>query len=264
MKTKDNPGARARWVPRFAAAYAYASTVVLALMGFMLVYTSLDGHRRLFQLLASPDALFGVSTRTALLVAGLLHLVLCGAFLLVRDPMGRGMLGTWAAWNYLIYRGGMTWLRAATPFPSVQAVARKIGAQPNTVDWWWKLLIGYLLLGGTALLVAERHRLKHLKADAFLKHWREMREAPLTASRAPGPASPPIDPGATKPRTPAPTSSKPEPHGSPLPSDLKFSCPRCGQHIRCDVAYSGSPISCPGCHENIQVPPTDAQIANRV
>ena len=37
-------------------------------------------------------------------------------------------------------------------------------------------------------------------------------------------------------------------------ADLKFSCPRCGQHIACDEAWSGQQIPCPACQGNLVVP----------
>jgi hypothetical protein len=42
-------------------------------------------------------------------------------------------------------------------------------------------------------------------------------------------------------------------------SDLKFSCPSCGQHIQCEESHAGEKIPCPGCALLIRVP-TDAQI----
>ncbi len=43
-------------------------------------------------------------------------------------------------------------------------------------------------------------------------------------------------------------------------SDLKFSCPSCGQHVQCDESYAGERIPCPSCASLIRVP-TDAPIA---
>ena len=172
-----------------------------------------------------------------LLVAGLLHFALCAAFFLVPRPDGPRMMGAWAAWNYIIYRVGMAWLRAAAPFPAVQVVARKIGVQPNTLDGWWKVFIGFLLLGGAVLLVLERQRLKHLRADAFLRHWRELREPPLSAPKSAGQNH--TLPGAETPKQKpdALNSSKGESRSTAMPTELKFSCPCCGQHIRCDATY---------------------------
>jgi hypothetical protein len=37
-------------------------------------------------------------------------------------------------------------------------------------------------------------------------------------------------------------------------SDLKFSCPSCGQHIQCEESHIGENIPCPGCAILIRVP----------
>jgi hypothetical protein len=45
-------------------------------------------------------------------------------------------------------------------------------------------------------------------------------------------------------------------------SDLKFSCPSCGQHIQCEESHAGEKIPCPGCALLIRVP-TDAPIVRK-
>jgi phage FluMu protein Com len=37
-------------------------------------------------------------------------------------------------------------------------------------------------------------------------------------------------------------------------SDFKFSCPTCGQHLKCDEGLSGRQISCPKCKTVVTVP----------
>jgi hypothetical protein len=37
-------------------------------------------------------------------------------------------------------------------------------------------------------------------------------------------------------------------------SELKFSCPSCGQHIQCDATHAGENIPCPACALLIRVP----------
>lgn len=37
-------------------------------------------------------------------------------------------------------------------------------------------------------------------------------------------------------------------------SDLKFSCPSCGQHVQCDISHAGENIPCPSCAQLIRVP----------
>jgi hypothetical protein len=45
-------------------------------------------------------------------------------------------------------------------------------------------------------------------------------------------------------------------------SDLKFSCPSCGQHIQCEQSHAGEKLPCPKCAALIRVP-TDAEIVTR-
>ena len=42
-------------------------------------------------------------------------------------------------------------------------------------------------------------------------------------------------------------------------SDLKFNCPSCGQHIKCDESHAGENLPCPGCAHLIRIP-HDAEI----
>ena len=37
-------------------------------------------------------------------------------------------------------------------------------------------------------------------------------------------------------------------------SDLRFSCPSCGQHVQCDSTHAGENIPCPSCAQLIRVP----------
>lgn len=37
-------------------------------------------------------------------------------------------------------------------------------------------------------------------------------------------------------------------------SDIKFSCPECGQHITCGEPWAGHEIDCPACHSKLVVP----------
>lgn len=38
-------------------------------------------------------------------------------------------------------------------------------------------------------------------------------------------------------------------------SDVKFTCPSCGQHIKCEESHIGENIPCPGCAHMVRVPP---------
>jgi hypothetical protein len=37
-------------------------------------------------------------------------------------------------------------------------------------------------------------------------------------------------------------------------SDLKFTCPSCGQHVQLDASYAGEKIPCPSCAAVVRVP----------
>jgi predicted RNA-binding Zn-ribbon protein involved in translation (DUF1610 family) len=47
-----------------------------------------------------------------------------------------------------------------------------------------------------------------------------------------------------------------------LMSDLKFTCPSCGQHICCDEDYANERIPCPNCGSVVRVP-VDAPIVTK-
>ena len=36
--------------------------------------------------------------------------------------------------------------------------------------------------------------------------------------------------------------------------DLKFACPHCEQHIKCEETWAGKTIACPACNRNVVVP----------
>lgn len=46
-------------------------------------------------------------------------------------------------------------------------------------------------------------------------------------------------------------------------SDVKFSCPSCGQHIKCDESHVGANIPCPGCAHLVRVPANAALVLDK-
>lgn len=44
-------------------------------------------------------------------------------------------------------------------------------------------------------------------------------------------------------------------------SDFKFDCPKCGQHLKCDVQCSGQQIDCPTCKTQFAIPAPPARPA---
>jgi len=43
-------------------------------------------------------------------------------------------------------------------------------------------------------------------------------------------------------------------------SELKFSCPLCGQRMECEKAYIGDTVVCPGCRADVRVPSTHSPL----
>ena len=46
-------------------------------------------------------------------------------------------------------------------------------------------------------------------------------------------------------------------------AEFKFFCPQCGQHVQCDIRYSGTQINCPACQQVIVVPSVPSAMAVR-
>src|SRR5207249_1125911 len=102
------------------------------------------------------DVVLGLTTRTVLVMTGVLHLMLSGYLFAARDLMNQGIVTFWAGLNHLIYALGLVLLKAAAPFPIVVSVAWKLGISSRLAEIGWKLLIGYLLFGSLVILVLER------------------------------------------------------------------------------------------------------------
>jgi len=220
---------------------AYAAAAMFAVSGLVMLYGAMDTIPPLQQ----PDAVFGLSTRTVLILVGVLHLAVSGFLFATREPMTQGLIACWAGLNYIVYLAGLAWLKAAGSIPAVLVMAWELGVGERTVHIVWRCFIVYLVVVGLFLVFLEWRRVKWLEAAALLKDWHEVRETPARKTRmqnnnntpsALPPHSPPVTPGVS------------------LKAEFKFSCPACGQHIQCSSAYSGKEINCPACRKQIWVP----------
>ena len=223
---------------RLATRLVRGTAVMFAAAGLVMLY----GARDYIPPLGQPDPVVGLSTRALLCVAGLAHLAISGALCAARDPMTLGLLACWASLNYIVYLAGTIWLKAAGAIPAVVVLGWELGVSAKAIYTVWGVFIAYLALGGLLLVVLERRRRVRQEAEAFVKGWGEMRQA-----------SPPPSPGGrASPRAQTSSESSPS-QGSrgPSPSqvgstekslsaDFKFSCPLCGQHIRCEGRYLGT------------------------
>lgn len=187
--------------------------------------------------LVKEDAVFGLKNQTLLMLAAVFH-VGVGVCLFVPGGLPqRGLLALWVGWCHLIYYFGMLWMKATSPFPSVQLVGWKLGANnPRIVDVFWKCFILVLIAGSVWYLVLDWRETKRAGLELFLKSWKNSRRQ---------------GPGSTPPTGAASSTDRPP---SIIPTEFKISCPACGQHIRCDTSYSGRVINCPNCQSRFKVP----------
>lgn len=203
------------------------------------------------RLLVKTEPLLEVQNATFLWLGGAFHLVAGGLLLAPLDELRRCLLALWAGTWHLIYFIGMVCMKVATPFPAVQLVGWKIGANnPRIVDIVWRFFILYLLIGGSSYLVWEWRRTKRRAAADYLDEWKHRREEVATGVHN---ASQPVKPPAEKPMELAPAKKLDvtEPDGA---LGFKLGCPHCGQHVRCDADYAGRQVECPACKKPFRVP----------
>jgi hypothetical protein len=248
-KMEISKKAQAKWPPENLKRLVYVIAAAFAGMGLVLLLGAMNDIPPLRQ----PDAVFGLSTRLVLIVAGMLHLAICGGLLAMRDPLTQGLVTCWTGLNHLVYLVGLAWLKAAAPLPVMLAVAWELRVSTRFVSIVWKLFIASLFIAGMLLVLVEWRRVKRVRTNEFLAHWGEMREGKVPSATQIPHASANIDnKAATKDSPRHHTGQRDACNGRH--SEFKFSCPNCGQHIRCDRGYAGRQIHCPACHKQIQVP----------
>jgi hypothetical protein len=246
LKVKSGSG----WAVRLADGYAYTSAALCAAMGLLMIYGTSSEGPRMRQLLASSDAVLRVSNHTLLIVVGIIHLMLSVFLIVKRDPISCGAMTGWAGLNYLVYRVGMVSMGVAAPFSCVQAVAQNAGVAPATLDVWWRLVTLFYLTGACVILACEWRRWRRAKSKAFVERWREYRETPTVWVTTTQPEkSVPGEKAATN--SCRPVNGYAELINKAVKGDFKFTCPNCGQHIRCELDYTGRQVHCPGCKKSI-------------
>ena len=219
---------------KYFRAYVNCAAALFLLAGFAMYFATAGTEGQLL----AEDAVFGLKTQRLLLLASACHIALAVYLFLPGGLPQRGLLILWAGWCYLIYHLGMLWLGATSPFPTVQLVGWKLGANnPRLADGLWKLWIAFLVLGSLWHLVWEWRETKRVDLEAFWKRWTAARQQGTQRPRAPYREGTGAAPGA---------------HAA----EFKFSCPACGQHIRGEPSYAGKEINCPACHQPFQVPET--------
>ena len=148
-------------------------------LGAALVFAALDDtqleHERL---LRQPDAVFGLSTRNTLLLAGSYHLLVGGFLLYLREPVAKSLCLLWGCSVSVIYRLGLGWLavgppKAGTVYPILSLTADQAGIHPGTFGTGWRWGLVGLVLGALLQLGLARRRRKQQEAAAFLAQYRQ-------------------------------------------------------------------------------------------
>jgi hypothetical protein len=160
-----------RGVPLFQW-YIYISAAMLGVAGILMLVSA--GER--LKVMQQPDALLGFTTRTVLVLVGLLHLVASVCVFAVRGLMNQAIVLLWLGLNCLVYRVGLAWMHVANPPPAVKALGLKFGIKAASLDTCWKWFIAWLALGSLVVLTCEWRRLKRLEAESFMKRYREKRK----------------------------------------------------------------------------------------
>ena len=180
----------------------------------------------------------------------MIHLALSFFLVVKRDPASCGAMTAWAGFNCLVYRMGMAWMGVAPPFPAVRAIAQNVRVAPETLNLAWRCVTLFFLTGAGVILAGTWRRWRHAKSRAFLEHWREYRETTSlreTTTRVDKSAlvgKMAIQPG-------GPGGGHVRPTSEATKGEFKFTCPSCGQHIRCENAYAGQEVICPGCKKSV-------------
>lgn len=156
----------------FLNGYIYLTAFLLAGIGILLIYSAYGSTR----LLAQKEVLFGVTNKTVLLTAGVLHLVLSGYLFAARNLFARGMMTLWWGSTHIFYYFGTVWLKPAAISPLIKIIGKRLHHEARQVDFYWKTFIGYLIVGSVLHLAILLCRAKQKKKEAFDQHWQEVRK----------------------------------------------------------------------------------------
>ncbi len=251
---------------KMANVYVYSTAAALAILGLAMLLAAWNDR----VLRMEPDPLFALTTRTLLLGAGILQLAVGFYLFIGSDLINRELLILWAGSSHLMYRLGVLWMSVELP-PAVKFIGWETRIAPTVLNHCWIWFIGYLWAGSLICLLLQWRQFRQGKADAFENRWRQMREA--AGSQGSSTRQTILSASSQKAhdrsadesrlkremRSQSPIQSQSDnkiqaPKMKPAPGEFKFSCPSCGQHIKCDEGYSGRQINCPVCQEQILVP----------
>ena len=150
--------------------------VAIGLVMFLAAFDdTLLEHERMFQW---PDALFEISTRKVLFMAGGFHLLIGGILFMIQNSLTKIVMVMWGCSVCVIYRLGFGWLGsdrfpAGASCPVVVLTADKVGIKPKLFGLGWGMILGGMVLGALLQLALEWRRRKRREQAAFVERWRD-------------------------------------------------------------------------------------------
>jgi DNA-directed RNA polymerase subunit RPC12/RpoP len=236
MTKRDNEKSDSSRLTYWIQGYLYLTATLLALVGLFLLSTAWTTRNSTDRWLAWRDPLLGMSTRTLLVVGGLLHAAVAAYLFAARDLLNRTLAVLWLGLNHLLYYTGVHWLEPSAVTNAERFIGWRLQLQPETVVFRWKVFQGYLIVASAAVLILIWRQSTLLRKEAWFRKWRE--------SRAQSPKR--IEKRAR--------SDKPK----PTDEYMKIICSHCGQKIAFPLNRVGESIACPSCATRIVLrePPT--------
>jgi hypothetical protein len=253
----------------FLHLYVFSIIPLFAILAFAAFFTAWGVPD---DLAGEKDAVSGLTEGTMLIIWAMLNLAVAAYLLVTQDLIDQALAILWFGLSHVIYGLGMYWCKADFSFPTVILLGQQFGISPSTANYCWELLVAYLFIPSLACLFIEWRRFKQGRAEAFERNWRKARKNQERVSVART-----IIPPLSSPETQNPsTHESASPHGvdsqndisrgtdikmeevkaKPAPLEFTFSCPNCGQHIKCDEGYVNRQINCPTCGKQIAANPS--------
>jgi DNA-directed RNA polymerase subunit RPC12/RpoP len=212
------------WMSHVSKGYVYVTAVVLGVIGLFLLSTVWATRENKDLWLNGPNALLGLSNRTVLLLAGVLHVGLCVFLFATRNLTNKGLAILWAGLNHFIYRVGLEMTHGAALRPMEQFIAWRLQVRLATAAVIWKLLIAYLIAGSVLFGLLLWRTVWRLKKESYFISWQKQRAAEQEREKPPGPKTPKTG------------------HDY-----IKILCISCGQKIAFPRSRTGESIACPHC-----------------
>jgi hypothetical protein len=131
--------------------FAYTAAVILFLEAFAISLCAFEFSGILNQ----PDPLFLLNHRTVLIIVATLEIGLSIFLLTGKKHSVKIPLVTWLTFCFLFYRLGVRWIDGSNIFSCLGNVSDVLPIRPHILDLINSMLLGYLLLGGCALLILD-------------------------------------------------------------------------------------------------------------